>query len=167
MPMQTNNPQLLTRKEMYSTIRFIALEYCIKNGHYSKLYLYIDSSGYPIMISPVKINYFNQDIRIAHIPAKLVVLYCLYNEYPVEQHLGILIHVTRLLERKSELNYAKQLGMDVSTYRLLETQHLSNKGLIKISHGNKIYQFTKDNILSTYNIPITELNVNVEEYYER
>lgn len=76
--MQTNNPQQLTCKEMFSTIRFIALEYCMKNGPYSKLFLYIDSSGYPIMISPLKINYFNQIIGIAHIPAKLVVLYCLY-----------------------------------------------------------------------------------------
>lgn len=156
----------LSLNEMYSTIRFIAMEYAAKNGAYSKIYLYMDQRGYPILISPMKIYLFKEAVSIFYIPVKHLILFCLYNQFKIEQHLGILLRITRILERQTELSYAKTLGIDVSTYRLLESQIITNKGLIKVSHGKRIYQFTIQNILETLNIPLSEMTINLELYRE-
>ena len=146
----------LSLNEMYSTIRFIAMEYAAKNGAYSKMYLYMDQRGY----------LFKETVSIFYIPVKHLILFCLYNQFKIEQHLGILLRITRILERQTELSYAKTLGIDVSTYRLLESQIITNKGLIKVSHGKRVYQFTIQNILETLNIPQMELTINLELYRE-
>lgn len=156
----------LNSNEMYSIIRFIALEYAAKNGTYSKIYLYMDQRGTPILISTSKIYIFKETVSIYYIPAKHLILYCLYTQFKVEQHLGILLKTTRILERQTELSYAQTLGVDVSTYRLIESQLLTSKGLIKVNHGKRIYQFTPENILEKLNIPQLELNINIEVYRE-
>ena len=156
----------LSLNEMYSTIRFIAMEYAAKNGPYSKMYLYMDQRGHPILVSTIKIYIFKETVSIYYIPVKHLILYCLYSQFKVEQHLGILLRLTRILERQTELSYAKILGIDVSTYRLLETQIITNKGLIKVNHGKRIYQFTIESILETLNIPQTEMLISLEVYRE-
>ena len=98
------------------------MEYAAKNGAYSKMYLYMDQWGYPILISPMKIYLFKETVSIFYIPVKHLILFCLYNQFKIEQHLGILLRITRVLGRQTELSYAKTLGIDVSTYRLLESQ---------------------------------------------
>lgn len=156
----------LNSSEMYSVIRFIALEYAAKNGPYSKMYLYMDHKGNPILISTIKIYIFKDTVSIYYMPVKHLILFCLYMQFNIEQHLGILLRITRILERQTELSYAKTLGIDVSTYRLLESQLLTNKGLITVNHGKRIYQFTPDNILEKLDIPQLELNISLEVYRE-
>ena len=151
--------------EMLSILRFIALEYASKNGSYSKLYLYQDYRGFPLLISTTRIFIFKETVNIYYLPVKHLILYCLYKQYNIERHLGILLHVTRLIERKSDLNYSLELGIDVSTYRMLESQSILNKGLIKVTHGKRIYQFTAKSILGKLNIPLNELEINLESYH--
>lgn len=164
--MQTNHIETLKINEMYSIIRFIALEYAAKNGSYSKMYLYVDHKGYPILISTTKIFIFKESVRIYYLPVKHLILYCLYKQYNIENHLGILLHVTRLLERKSEEFFAKELGIDIPTYQALEFQTISKTGYIKKTHGNRYYELTTNLILHKLNIPESELEIHLEDYHD-
>lgn len=120
--------QTFPAKERYGIIRFIAFEYAAKYGPYSSMYFYLDNSGYPIMISTKKITIFNSIIKVAYLPTKLIILYCLYNEYKIESHLGLLLHISRILSKQKEEKYSEIIGVDVSSYRLLEQGNYEHKG---------------------------------------
>ena len=164
--MQTNHIETLKINEMYSIIRFIALEYAAKNGPYSKMYLYVDHKGYPILISTTKIFIFKESVKTYYLPVKHLILYCLYKQYNIENHLGILLYITRLLERKSAEAIAKDLGIEIQTYRNIENNIITNAKYIKTIHGKRYYELTSTLILEKLNIPESELEINLEDYYE-
>ncbi len=155
-----------TIKEKYGITRFIALEYAAKYGGYALMRVYLDDNNIPSMVTSEKTKLTIPNTKTALIPAKLLILYCLYNEFNLKDHLGLVIQITRILERKSDVTYAERIGIDVSNYRLLENQTIENKGLISHSNGIRKYHITKETILKKLNINIKELEIRIEDYYE-
>ena len=71
-----------------------------------------------------------------------------------------------MLSHNTELTYAKRIGIDVSTYRLIERGFISQKGLIKIDNDTKEFQFDGEEILKQLHISIHELSANLGGYDE-
>lgn len=158
--------QTFPAKERYGIIRFIAFEYAAKYGPYALMRLYMDKNNIPIMVSSNKVSLDIPNTKKALLPAKLLILHCLYNEFPTKEHLGMLLQVTRLLERKSEIAYAERIGIDISSYRLIESQIIENKGLINKVNGIRKFHINPDYILNKLNIDYKELDFTIEAYYE-
>lgn len=151
-------------KEMLQTIRFIALEHATKYGAYSYEYLYIDGNNMPIMISRTRI--IGMPFKSKYMPLKHIILYCIYNEYPVESHLAILLQVTRIVDNIPAAKFADALGIDVRTYRLLELGKIENKGELNKNSGIREYELPKPLILRKLNISDLELSISLEDYNE-
>ena len=54
------------------------------------------------------------------------------------------------------MDYSKKIGVDISTYRLIEGAYFIKKGVIKVE-DKKTYQFDPENILTSLDIPVIEL----------
>ena len=96
-------------------------------------------------------------ITVEKQPAKKIVLSCLYSEYPDVSKLAFVLFINRILAQQSKLEYAKKLGVDVSTYRLMEEGFISSKGVIE-RVKETVYQFDPQTTLEMLGIPIKELN---------
>lgn len=71
-----------------------------------------------------------------------------------------------MLAHATDLSYAERIGIDVSTYRLIERGFISQKGLIKIDNDTKEYQFDGEQILKLLHIPIQDLSASIGDFYE-
>jgi hypothetical protein len=70
--------------------------------------------------------------------------------------LAFVLSVNRILSNSSKLEYAKKIGVDISTYRLMEEGFFATKGVIQ-RVKEKVYQFEPETILEQLEIPIKEL----------
>lgn len=146
---------LFTKTQMLSIIRFIAMEYALQNGPEMELYLY-SKDGYPLTISPTKLTCFEEKLFEEKLTAKNIILASLYLEEPNIPHLAFVLKINRLLTNQSQMDYSKKIGVDISTYRLIEGAYFIKKGVIKVE-DKKTYQFDPENILTSLDIPVIEL----------
>ena len=146
---------LFTKTQMLSIIRFIAMEYALQNGPEMELYLY-SKDGYPLTISPTKLTCFEEKVFEEKLTAKHIILASLYLEEPNVPHLAFVLKINRLLTNQSQMDYSKKIGVDISTYRLIEGAYFIKKGVIKVE-DKKTYQFDPENILTSLDIPVIEL----------
>lgn len=146
---------LFTKTQMLSIIRFIAMEYALQNGPEMELYLY-SKDGYPLTISPTKLTCFEEKVFEEKLTAKNIILASLYLEEPNIPHLAFVLKINRLLTNQSQMDYSKKIGVDISTYRLIEGAYFIKKGVIKVE-DKKTYQFDPENILTSLDIPVIEL----------
>ena len=146
---------LFTKTQMLSIIRFIAMEYALQNSPEMELYLY-SKDGHPLTISPTKLTCFEEKVFEEKLTAKHIILASLYLEEPNIPHLAFVLKINRLLTNQSQMDYSKKIGVDISTYRLIEGAYFIKKGVIKVE-DKKTYQFDPENILTSLDIPVIEL----------
>lgn len=147
---------LFSKNETLSIIRFVAMEFAFKYGPEAPLYLYM-YKGLPVFVSTSKVEGISDKITVETQPAKKIILSCLYSEYPDVTKLAFVLFINRILSNESKLEYAKKLGVDVSTYRLMEEGFISSKGVIERVKGT-VYQFDPKSTLEKLDIPTKELN---------
>jgi hypothetical protein len=146
---------LFSKNETLSIIRFVAMELALKHGADTPLYLYI-YKGLPVFVSTTKIDGFSDKFIVEEQSAKKIILSCLYSEYPMVTRLAFVLSVNRILSNSSKLEYVKKIGVDISTYRLMEEGFFATKGVIQ-RVKEKVYQFEPETILEQLEIPIKEL----------
>lgn len=147
--------QLFSLNETYAIIRFIATEYAYKYGTDSILYVYM-YKNIPTFISTTKIYIVSSEIKILEMKAKHIMIACLFEEYSNVSKLAMVLTVNRLLAQESKLEYAKKIGVDISTYSLIESGFYTSKGAIE-RNKEIVYQFDPETILEKLEIPIKEL----------
>ena len=149
------NQTLFSKNETLSIVRFVAMEFALKYGAETSLYLYM-YKDLPVFVSTMKIDVGNK-ITIVELSAKRIILSCLYLEFPNVTRLSFVLSVNRILSNSTKLEYAKKIGVDISTYRLMEEGFFSTKGVIQ-RIKEKIYQFDPESILNILGISTKELN---------
>ncbi len=152
-------------KESYAILRFIATEYLAKYGVEATLNILFQDAipvyATPHPIYPLPSNFIQKEYNV-----KTILLACLYQEYPNISKLSFVLRVNRMLAYATDLSYAERIGIDVSTYRLIERGFISQKGLIKIDNDTKEYQFDGEQILKLLHIPIQDLSASIGGFYE-
>lgn len=147
------------QRESYAVARFFAMEYMARNGSDSQIFIYMDDKLIRYL-SPYKhVNIPGMTLVAAKV--KDLVLWCLYKEYPGVNKLAFVLSINRHIEKETELTYAKKIGVDVSTYRLIEKGYLCNKGLIKLEDGKTTYQFDPELICKKLGIDKSELKISI------
>ena len=91
---------------------------------------------------------------------KEIVLGSLYNEHPNISKLAFVLQLNRILNHKTELAYCKKLGVDIATYRMIESGLITNKGIIS-EEEYKGYQFNPTVIMDTLEIDRKETLINI------
>lgn len=147
------------QRESYAIARFYAMEYMARNGSESQIFIYMD--GKIIKYLSLNKTLFIPGMTLIETTAKELVLWCLFNEYPGVNRLAFVLSVNRNLEKATDLIYAKKIGVDVSTYRLIEKGYLCNKGLIKLDDGKTMYQFDPELICEKLGINKCELKISI------
>ena len=152
-------------KETYEILRFIATEYLAKYGVEATLNV-LFQDAIPVYATTAPIYPLSSSFTQKEFDLKTILLACLYKEYPNINKLAFVLKVNRMLSHNTELTYAKRIGIDVSTYRLIERGFIYQKGLIKIDNDTKEFQFDGEEILKQLHISIHELSANLGGYDE-
>lgn len=158
------NKEGFTKNDRIDIIRFEGLEIAERYGNYSIAYLYLGFDGTWYGITPNYSECFVNEAKIYKMPIKLIILYCLYERYKKHPHLSLLLTVSRILSGNTRESYAKKVGINVKDYTNIEQGYFEKCNLIKVKHGERIYEFTPEIILKRLNIPVEELEINIKEY---
>lgn len=154
-----NDPLGFTQRESYAIARFYAMEYMARNGSKCRLCVYMNGDVIKYLAPDNKFNI--PGTTLIECTAKELVLWCLFNEYPNVNKLAFVLYINRYIDKATDLLYAKKIGVDVSTYRLIEKGYICNKGLLKLEDGKTMYQFDPELICDKLGINKHELKISI------
>lgn len=146
-------------KEHYQLIRYIAMEYLLKYGEDYLMYV-VYKSDVPVFISVLNPNIMTNGYFTDRYNVKEIVLGSLYNEHPNISRLSFVLQLNRILNHKTEFAYCNKLGVDISTYRMIETGVIQNKGNYS-EEEYRGYQFNPSVIMDKLDIDKKELSIKI------